>query len=57
MPLCYWHDDLVFYFKCLNGIINIHDDVLPSVLNEERATRSTDPDCLKFITPKCTVAR
>ena len=55
IPLCSWHEflDLVFYLKCINGIINIHNEVLPSVLNKARATRSTNPDCLKFITPKC----
>ena len=38
IPLCFWHEflDMVFYFKCINGIINIHDDVLPQVLNKER---------------------
>ena len=58
IPLCYWHEflDLVFYLKCINGIINIHDDVLPPVLNEDRATRPTNPDCLTFITPKCRTA-
>ena len=58
IPLCYWHEflDLVLYFKCINAIINIHDDVLPPVLNEDRATRPTNPDCLKFITPKCRTA-
>ena len=45
-----------YYFKCINGIINIPDDVLPPVLNEDRGTRSTNPDCLKFITPKCRTA-
>ena len=48
--------DLVLYFKCINAIINIHDDVLPPVLNEDKATRPTNPDCLKFITPKCRTA-
>ena len=58
IPLCNWHEflDLVFYFKCINGIINIHDDVLSPVLNEDRATRSANLDCLMFITPKCRTA-
>ena len=44
IPCCYWHEllDLIFYFKCIQS--------------KEKATRSTDPECLKFITPKCTTA-
>ena len=34
----------------------IHDDVLSPVLNEDRATRSANPDGLTFITPKCRTA-
>ena len=34
----------------------MHDDVLQPVLNEDRATWSTNPDCLKSITPKCRTA-
>jgi hypothetical protein len=58
IPLCYWHEflDLVFYFKCKNGIININGNVLPLIQNRERATRSADPDWLKFTTPKCRTA-
>ena len=58
IPLCYWHEflDLVFYFKCVNGIININGNILPSIQIRQRATRSADPDCLKFTTPKCRTA-
>jgi hypothetical protein len=33
IPLCYWHEflDLMFYFKCINGIININGNILPSI--------------------------
>jgi hypothetical protein len=58
IPLCYWHEflDLVFYFECVNGIININGNILPSIQIRQRATRSADPDCLKFTTPKCRIA-
>jgi hypothetical protein len=58
IPLCYWHEflDLVFYFGCVNGIININGNILPSIQIRQRATRSADPDCLKFTTPKCRTA-
>ena len=58
IPFCYWHEflDLVFSFKCVNGIININGNVLPSIQIRQRATRSADPNCLKFTTPKCRTA-
>ena len=58
IPLCYWHEflDLMFYFGCVNGIININGNILPSIQIRQRATRSADPDCLKFTTPKCRTA-
>ena len=54
IPLCYWHEflDLIFYFKCITGVITVNDNILPSIQSKERATRSTDHECLKFITPK-----
>ena len=58
IPLCYWHEflDLIFYFKRITRIITVNDNILPSIQSKERATRSTDTDCLKFITPKCKTA-
>ena len=58
IPLCYWHEflDLRFYCICVTGIITVNDNILPSIQSKERATRSTDADCLKFITPKCKTA-
>ena len=58
IPLCYWHEflDLIFYFKCITGVMTVNDNILPSIQSKERAPRSTDPDCLKFITPKCKTA-
>ena len=38
------------------GIININGNILPSIQIRQRATRSADPDCLKFTTPKCRTA-
>ena len=58
IPLCHWHEflDLLFYFKCITGVITVNDNILPSIQSKERATRSTDPEYPKFITPKCKTA-
>ena len=55
IPICYWHEflDMVFYFKCINGITVINNELLPIIQNRERATRSADPNCLMFKTNKC----
>jgi hypothetical protein len=55
IPVCYWHEflDMVFFFKCTHGMIVINNDLLPTIQNRERATRSTDPNCLMFTTNKC----
>ena len=55
IPLCYWHEflDMMFFFKCINGIIITNNDVMPKTQNRERTTRSADPECLLFITSKC----
>ena len=51
IPLCYWHEflDMMFFFKCINGIIIINNDIMPKTQNRERTTRSADPECLLFI--------
>ena len=58
LPLCYWHEflDLVFFFKCIHGMVNINNNVLPPTQNRERITRSADTNCLMFITTKCRTA-
>ena len=58
IPLCYWHKflDLVFYFKRVNGIIDINGNILPSIQIRQRTMRSADPDCLKFTILKCRTA-
>ena len=50
IPVCYWHEflDMVFFFKCTHGMIVINNDLLPTILNRERATRFADPNCLLF---------
>ena len=43
LPLSYWHAylDLVFFFKAVNGLINVSNDVLPNVISQIRRTRSS----------------
>ncbi len=55
IPVCYWHEflDMVFFFKCTHGMIDINNDLLPTIQNRERATRSADSNCLLFTTNKC----
>ena len=55
LPLSYWHEylDLVFFFKAVNGIIVVSEEVLPQPLNQSRTTRSTSVNLLTFRPPKC----
>ena len=55
MPLSYWHEymDLVFFFKAINGMVNISQDVLPKPLIPMRITRSSSSNCLSFCPQKC----
>ena len=55
IPVCYWHEflDMIFFFKCTHEMIVINNDLLPTIQNRERATRSADPNCLMFTTKKC----
>ena len=55
LPLSYWHKylDLVFFFKAVNGIIVVSEEVLPQPLNQSRITRSTSVNLLTFRPPKC----
>ena len=38
----------MFYFKCINGIINLHDEVLPSILNKEEQRDQLAPIVLSL---------
>ena len=55
MPLSYWHEymDLVFFFKAINGLVVISEDVLPKPIIPTRATRSSSASELSFRPPKC----
>ena len=47
LPVCYWHEylDMVFFFKCVRGMVNINVQVLPELQSRGRTTRSTDTKC------------
>ena len=55
LPVCYWHEylDMVFFFKCVRGMVNINVKVLAELQSRERTTRSTDTKCLTFTTRQC----
>ena len=55
MPICYWHKylDLVFFFKAINGLVHISEDVLPQMVNPTRATRSSSLNSISFRSRKC----
>ena len=55
LPVGYWHEypDIVFFFKCVRGMVNINVKVLPELQNRGRTTRSTDTKCLTFTTRQC----
>ena len=55
LPVCYWHEylDMVFFFKCVRGMVNINVKVLPELQSRGRKTRSTDTKCLTFTTRQC----
>ena len=37
LPVCYWneHLDMVFFFKCVRGMVNINAKVLPELQSRE----------------------
>ena len=55
MPLSYWHEymDLVFFYKAINGLVVISEDVLPKPIIPTRVTRSSSASELSFRPPKC----
>ena len=56
LPLTYWHEylDLIFFFKCVNGIIDLKNEILPNATQTNKATRSTtDVSCLLYETKLC----
>ena len=56
LPLTYWHEylDLIFFFKCVNGIIDLNNEILPNPAQTNKVTRSTtDVSCLVYETKLC----
>ena len=55
LPLSYWHEylDLVFFFKAVNGLVNVSHDVLSEVISETRTTRSSSGNQISFRPAKC----
>ena len=53
LPLSYWHEylDLVFFFKAVNGLVDVSHDVLPEVISETRTTRSSSGNQISFCRP------
>lgn len=43
LPISYWHEmlDIIFFFKAINGLIQVDSEVLPVVRDTGRATRSS----------------
>ena len=55
LPLSYWHEylDLLFFFKAVNGLINVSSDVLPNAIPQTRTTRSSSGNQASFRPSKC----
>ena len=55
LPLSYWHEylDLVFFFKAVNGLVDVSHDVLPELISETRTTRSSSGNQISFRPAKC----
>ena len=56
LPLTFWHEyfDFIFFFKCVNGIIDLNNEILPNPGQTNKATRSTtDVNCLVYETKLC----
>ena len=55
LPLSYWHEylDLVFFFKAVNGLVDVSHDVLPKVISLTRTTRSSSGNQISFCPAKC----
>ena len=52
LPLTYWHEylDLIFFFKCVNGIIDVNNETSPKPAQSNKTTRSTDASCFLYET-------
>ena len=59
IPMSYWHEflDIVFFFKAINGLIYIDNDVIPAISEATRATRSSrNTNAVTFIPKRCKTA-
>ena len=58
IPICHFHEflNVVFFFKCIHGIIVIDNELIRTIQNREISTRSANPNCLMFTTIKCKTA-
>ena len=54
IPLSYWYEymDLLFFFKAINGLVDVTDDVLPKPIIPARVTQSSNTTQLLFQPPK-----
>ena len=56
LSLSFWHEylDLIFFFKCVNGIIDLKNEILPNLAQTDKVIRSTtDVSCLVYETKLC----
>ena len=56
LPITYWHEflDIMFFFKAINNIITVSNEVLPQPIIPSRLTRtSVDTNVLSFRPRKC----
>ena len=55
LTLTYWHEylDLIFFFKCVNGIIDVNNETSPKPPQSNKTTRSTDANCFLYQTKLC----
>ena len=56
LPITYWHEflDIMFFFKAVNNIITVSNEVLPQPIISSRLTRtSVDTNVLSFRPRKC----
>ena len=55
LPLTYWHEylDLMFFFKCVNGIIDVNNETSPKPAQSNKTNRSTDANCFLYETKLC----
>ncbi len=50
LPISYWHEyfDLMFFYKAVNGLVDVAHDVLPELITQTRTTRSTANNQISF---------